>query len=118
MVIVEYEDQGVNLPLIVVKIADKAALFGLQWLEHYRVELAESMLHAGIYIRSVGETHRRFRERLGMLKGIIAKIYVVSVEPSKFFKSRSVPYALKRKVEEELDRLVQMKLIEPVCYSD
>ena len=43
MVIVEYEDQGVNLPLIVVKIADKAALFGLQWLEHYQVELAESM---------------------------------------------------------------------------
>ena len=32
MVIVHYEDQEVNLPLIIVKGADKAALFGLQWL--------------------------------------------------------------------------------------
>ena len=69
MVIVEYEDQGVNLPLIVVKIADKAALFGLQWLEHYQVELAESMLHARICIRSVGEAHRSFQGRFGYAEG-------------------------------------------------
>ena len=60
----------------------------------------------GSDIRSVGETHRRFRDRLGMLKGIIAKICSVD-QPPTFFKARSVPYALKRKVEEELDRLVQ-----------
>ena len=36
MVNVQYEDQGVNLPLIIVKGADKAALFGLQWLDHIK----------------------------------------------------------------------------------
>ena len=37
MVNVQCEDQEVNLPLIVVKSADKAALFGLQWLEHIKL---------------------------------------------------------------------------------
>ena len=37
MVNVQYEDQGVNLPLIIVKGADKAALFGLQWLDHIKL---------------------------------------------------------------------------------
>ena len=69
------------------------------------------MLHARICIRSVGETHRRFR-------GTTAKIYVVSDQPPTFFKPRSVPDALKMKVEEEMDRLVQTKLIETVRYSD
>ena len=34
---VQYDDHEVNLPLIIVKSADKAALFGLQWLEHNQV---------------------------------------------------------------------------------
>ena len=53
-----------------------------------------------------------------MLKGTTATIYAVSDQPPMFFKPRSVPYALERKVEEELDKLVQTKVIEPVCYSD
>ena len=47
-----------------------------------------------------------------MLKGTTVKIDVVSDQPPTFFKPRSVPYALKRKVE------VQTKAIEPVRYSD
>ena len=59
-----------------------------------------------------------FGECLLMLKGTTAKIYVVSDQPPNYFKPRSVPYALKRNVEEELDRLMQTKAIEPVRYSD
>ena len=37
IVYVQYEDQEVNLPLIVVKGADKIVLFCLQWLEHIKL---------------------------------------------------------------------------------
>ena len=70
-------------------------------------------------VSGVLEKHTEdFGEGLGMLKGTTATIYVVNDQPPTFFKPRSVPYALKRKVEEELDWLVQTKAIEPVRYSD
>ena len=113
---VQYEDQEVNLPLIVVKGADKAALFGLQWLEYIKLNWQKVCCMKGS-VSGVVEKHLEvFGERLGMLKGITAKSYVVSDQPPKFFKPRSVPYTLKRKVEEELDRLMQTKVIEPVRY--
>ena len=34
---VQYEDQEVNLSLFIVKGADNAALFSLQWLEHIKL---------------------------------------------------------------------------------
>ena len=36
----------------------------------------------------------------------------------KIFKPRPVPSALKAKVEEELDRLVKLKIYEPVTHSE
>ena len=59
-----------------------------------------------------------FGEGLGMLKGTTATIYVVSDQPPKYFKPGSVRYAVKRKIEKELDRLVQTTAIEPLRYSD
>ena len=59
-----------------------------------------------------------FREELGTLKGFAAKIHVDEGKPPKFFKARPVPYAMRKKVEQELDRLVQTNVMEPVRYSD
>ena len=59
-----------------------------------------------------------FREELGTLKVFAAKIHVDVGKPPKFFKARPVPYAMRTKVEQELDRLVQTNVMEPVRYSD
>ena len=108
----------VNLPLIIVKGAGKAALFGMQWFEHIKFNWQKVCCVQGS-VSGVLEKHTVvFGEGLGMPKGTTAKIYVESDQPSKFLKQRTVPYALKRKVEEELDRSMQTKVIVPVLYSD
>ena len=73
LVTVKYEDQQVrHLPLIVTRGKDKAALFGLQWLE--RIKLRCCMR---VYVAVVLQKHTQvFREELGTVKGFAAKIHV------------------------------------------
>ena len=110
----KYEDQQVrNLPLIVTRGKDKAAIFGLQWLERIKLNW-----HKVCCMRVLQKHTKVFREELGTLKGFAAKIHVDEGKPPKFFKVRPVPYAMRKKVEQELDRLVQTNVMEPVRYSD
>ena len=59
-----------------------------------------------------------FQEGLGTMKGYQAKIEVEPGAKPHYAKARSVPYALRQKVEEELDRLVAEGILEPIEYSD
>ena len=59
-----------------------------------------------------------FRPELGTLQGIQAKLAVKPNARSRFHKSRSVPYALKSVIEQDLDRLEKMGVLEKVKYSD
>jgi hypothetical protein len=45
-----------------------------------------------------------FREELGTLKGVTVKLHVDPDAAPRFFKPRVVPYAMKSRVEEELER--------------
>ena len=59
-----------------------------------------------------------FDSELGLLKGEKAKIYLHKNAVPKFCKARPVPYALKQKVENELDRMINSGILEPVEISD
>ena len=59
-----------------------------------------------------------FQEGLGSFKGYEAKINVDPNASPRFYKARTVPYAMREKVEAELDRLVAKGTLEPVEYSD
>jgi len=53
-----------------------------------------------------------------LVKDVEAKLYVNTDARPLFFKARSVPYALKQKVEHELERLQNQDVITPVPHSD
>ena len=59
-----------------------------------------------------------FLEELGTFSGPKKKIHVAEDAQLKYFKARPVPYALKEKIENELDRLVEEGTIEPVQFVD
>ena len=59
-----------------------------------------------------------FAEKLGTIKSFSAKLSLKEGEEPKFFKPRSMPYAARGAIEEELDRLEQQGILEKVTYSE
>lgn len=59
-----------------------------------------------------------FEDDLGTFTGPKAKIHVEADTQPKFFKARPVPYAIKRKIEAELEKLREKGTIEPVQFSE
>ena len=118
---VAYEKQKARLNLLVVT-GEGPSLLGRDWLQH--LKLNWSQLH---YVPSPSsnrweEVLRRhadvFEEKLGLLQGTTAKIHIDPQVQPKFCRARPVPYALRVKVEHELDRLEKDGVIEPVQFSD
>ena len=59
-----------------------------------------------------------FSDSLGKMKGAQAKIDLRENAKPRFLKARSVPVALREKVNNDIDRLVQDGVLEPVRFSD
>ena len=59
-----------------------------------------------------------FKDELGLVKEMTAEIRVDHQATPRFFKARSVLYALRGKVEQELKRLERDGIIQPVQFSN
>ena len=59
-----------------------------------------------------------FSDELGLVESAPAKIYVDPAAQPRFHKPQTVPYALKGKIEQELERLEKTGIIEPVQLAD
>ena len=97
---------------------------GRDWLEKLRLDWQSLCVFnvrptAGASLSDVLESHEDvFKDTLGLIKGTAAKLHVDPSIPPRFCPARSVPYALRDKVSQELDRLEQLGIIEPVQFSD
>ena len=91
---VRYNDQEQQLPLLVV--ADNGPLlWGRDWVSAIQLNLAQiKQVCAGLgpLLQKYSEV---FQEELGTLKGIEAKLVVQENGIPKFYKPRSVPYAIR-----------------------
>uniref|UniRef100_A0A3B3XII2 ribonuclease H n=1 Tax=Poecilia mexicana TaxID=48701 RepID=A0A3B3XII2_9TELE len=117
---VSYANQKKTLPLVVVK-GTGPNLLGRGWLEELKLKWDE-IRHVKTEAQGLQEVLLRheevFKEELGMLRGVHATIRVSADAHPKFYKPRSVPYAMRSKVEEELERLLKEDIITPVKYAD
>ena len=66
----------------------------------------------------LGKHKELFKDELGLLKGTLVKIHVNETATPLFFKPRAVPYAVREKVEMELERLEKLGVIEAIQFSE
>ena len=118
---VVYEGQNEKLPLLVVA-GEGPSLLGKNWMTKIRLnwnKLVHKVQAEDYTLDAVLQKHPdAFKERLGHVKNYSAKIHVDPSSSPRFCKARLVAYALRGKVNAELDRLQQEGIIEPVEFSE
>lgn len=131
---VNYKQQEKILPIIVVK-GTGPNLMGRWWMKHIKLDCAEikhlahhSQSLKPVYtanhlqpltLEQVLQKHEGvFKEELGTLKGSKATIHVPDNVAPRFYRPKSVPYAMKPKVDAEIDRLLKKNIITPVKHSE
>ena len=115
----KYFDQTLELPLI-VSAGDGPALLGRDCLAALRLDWKSiSSIGKSPTLQEILQKHSEvFKEGLGELKGVAAKIHVDKNVLPEFHRANRVPFAMREKVERELHRLLSLGVIEPVEFSD
>ena len=119
-VMVSYEGRDYQLPLLVVR-GDGPALLGRNWSEQIQLnwQMIKQLTTQKKQLDEILANHSElFEEGLGTLKGTTAKINVDPTATPIFYKARPVPYALREKIELDLERLERAGTIQPVQYSE
>ena len=117
---VQYNGQSEPLELIVVA-GSGPSLLGRDWLHKlkldwkgiYKVQATSDQSLQDV----LGKHPNLFNEELGKMKSTTASIYIDPAATPVFCRPRTVPYALRAKVEQELQRLERDNVIEPVQFS-
>ena len=126
LVCVEHNNQVKNLTLYVVETRGPA-LFGRDWL--HQIQLDWKQICAISKEKPPQETQKKleklleeysevFQNEIGTLKCTKAKLALKENSQPKFYKARPVPYAMKPKVEVELKRLEEERILSKVKFSN
>ena len=119
---VKYEKENKRLSLIVVK-GDGPSLLGRDWLMLLKLNWKAIYLtvrkkledHLSVTL----ENHSSlFKEELGTVQGEKAKLHTNPQIHPKFCKPRPVPFSLRKKVEEELERLEKEGIIRKCQFAE
>ena len=122
-VTVEYQLQKVQLRAIVAA-GSGPPLMGRDWLMNIRLDWQNLMVNClqcepSDSLQSVLDKNEEvFEDRLGLIKGTAAKIHIDPNAQPRFCRARTVPYALRNKIEQELERLEIEGIVEPIQFAD
>ncbi|CAC5377655.1 unnamed protein product [Mytilus coruscus] len=122
---VHYKGEAHVLPLYVVPKGGPP-LFGREWLKHIKLDWNEIKEVHGIDQKKTGEVIKDllnkykdvFKDELGTIKGIKAKLSLKDNSSPKYIKARTVSFSLRAKVEAELDRLEKEGTLNKVQHSE
>ena len=120
-VLVVHRGTSKQLSLVVVAGAGPS-LMGRDWLRHITLDWTQlNLVRSSVPdpCQAILLQHSKvFHDELGHLQETVAHLHVDVTARLRFHKARPVPYALRSKVEAELDRLRMQGVIEPVSFSD
>ena len=121
-VTVRYKEQTEHLQLVVAH-GKGPSLLGRDWLAKLCLDWTNILCNNhecySISLQGILDDFATvFSSELGTLKGTTATIRLDPTAQPRFYKPRAVPYALKAKIDKELDRLVQQGVIEPIEMSE
>ena len=123
LVQVAYKQQCEHLPIVVVA-GDGPSLLGRNWLKHIRLDwnsictVARADAEEGSLKSLLREHEEVFKDELGTVRSLLATLHVRPDARPKFFKPRTVPFAIKGAIEQELDRLEATGVIQKVTHSE
>ena len=115
---------GTTMSLNLLVVAGRGpSLMGRDWLYKLKPNLGifHTFIHVGMdnHIQELLSRHSElFKDELGLVKGVTVKLYVDPSATPWFFRPRSVPHALRGRVEQELERLEKTGIIEAIKFSD
>ena len=107
---------------LIIHVADGKGpnLMGRDWSSNLKLTINNIYsLSTTSAVQGVLDTHATvFSEKLGTFKGAEVRLPVDAHIKPQFFKARSIPFALKPKVEAALERLESLGIIIPVQHSN
>ena len=117
---VKYREQEADLTLTIVE-RNGPTLMGRDWLRYIKLDWA-ALNHVTQENRSelkalVDSHSALFSEGLGQIQGVRARLYLKEGSQPRFFRARQVPYSMRKKVANEIDRQVKLGILEPVKFS-
>ena len=120
-VLTQYAGQEEQLDLLVVD-GSGPTLLGMNWLSKIHLgwqKIAKLSCEGKSDLEDVLQKHGPiFREELGLVKGVTARLQVESEATPIFFKAHTMPYALRGKIEQELQRLEKQGVLEKVEFAE
>ena len=119
---VQYEQQQPHDLVLTVVKGDGPSLLWRNWLERIKLNWREikaiSTHSTGSLEYLLDKYGDIFKSELGTIKSFAAKLEVRPGEQPKFCKSRTVPFAVRGAIEDELDRLEREGVLEKVTHSE
>ena len=116
---VDYKGQTAQqLPLLIVK-GNGPTLLGRNWLQHVQLDWKAIHHVTPVGLEEVlGKHEEVFRDELGTYRDYEAHIEVEPGAQPHYSKARTVPYAMRDKVKEALQKMVDEGTLEPIQTSN